>query len=1013
MKSKRLFRLLAVILAVLLIFPALPIFAEDTTPPEEQTEEDNALKLIRMPKSEAETSGETTAVTALAEEAAVTPAAEEAAAPASEGARSGGETPVLLDGIYAFRNVGNSNMWLDIRADSTSPGAYAQQYTYAATPAEFSAKMALYRVTRVEGTTNTYQIAAMLNTALTFYATSDGYIKTRTQTSSDLFVIDYDGERCSIRFNALESGYIAAPNSTATGAAGAPQSNLVVSNLTSRAYWVPENILRNGVFTLQDANGLYMDIAHSKTVPGYHVQQYNFGVSSHTEINDIAGLWELAETDEPGLYTIRSVLANTLSFAASGTRWLTQSVPEQDADMGDVGKFWIEYTSSGYTIRAKSSDAYVCAPVGTASGAAGAPNSYLLAKDASGIDAYAKWQIRRRADVLANGVYAFENLGNHGLWLDVRQDSTDPDAYMQQYTYGRNPAKHFSRAGLFKITLVSCAEHRYIVRLMTDNTLSFTMEEGNFITQEINPNNGSVAAADTFYITYDNYGYVFLQYGGANDEYMTSPDSNASGYAQDSELLARSRSAAGARARWVPHKYTGTERAGHSFSFASLVLAAGSENYAKYEVWNTVQNAHSTRLTLPNNGVATVQWSGGADRLVFRSHQVGDFFVRFVTYKGDEPYYVTQKNFEVVLPTSEGLYCFRNRQDTAFVMQTRSDSEGAKVELRLLDYSQRQWFQIEHIIDGYYSIKSASSGLALTIDEDEIDEDRTAVIQEPYENTSRFHWKITNLGGDNFQISPKSGEDYNYVVAAGRGFLDIADDNIDDGLNVEQREYQEQNKYKWSFIPANVQLEAQLTDYWCWAAAARMVSYAFGGPIRSQQGVAVFLQTNPRPASYNDDPDESIWNNYNQGGDLGDICDAFCMFIGQANEINGDAWCKGYKDKIFDERTLQNTLDLSLPIIIGREAYDEDGFLNIEHAVVICGYFYDSGQMRTRYRLYNSSSTEELPDGYFHFPSYDWLCDTASDANSDIALGNQYKWRHTVCFYENDGQKYIPQISRG
>ena len=73
---------------------------------------------------------------------------------------------------------------------------------------------------------------------------------------------------------------------------------------------------------------------------------------------------------------------------------------------------------------------------------------------------------------IEDGIYAFENLGNDGLWLDIQQDKFLPGYHMQQHAADGNPAQTFDRSCLFKITRRGSTDS-YIIRSMLNNRLTF------------------------------------------------------------------------------------------------------------------------------------------------------------------------------------------------------------------------------------------------------------------------------------------------------------------------------------------------------------------------------------------------------------------------------------------------------------------------------------------------------------------------------------------------------------
>ena len=106
---------------------------------------------------------------------------------------------------------------------------------------------------------------------------------------------------------------------------------------------------------------------------------------------------------------------------------------------------------------------------------------------------------------LTSGVYAFRNIGNGSLWMDLQENIISYSAHIQQCNYATPPTELFERAALFKITRVGTT-NRYIIRLMMNNLLTFDYveEQSSGIiyvkTKRIPANDSEVSINDTFYI---------------------------------------------------------------------------------------------------------------------------------------------------------------------------------------------------------------------------------------------------------------------------------------------------------------------------------------------------------------------------------------------------------------------------------------------------------------------------------------------------------------------------------
>lgn len=224
------------------------------------------------------------------------------------------------------------------------------------------------------------------------------------------------------------------------------------------------------------------------------------------------------------------------------------------------------------------------------------------------------------------------------------------------------------------------------------------------------------------------------------------------------------------------------------------------------------------------NGVITPVTPGGSFTINV-NHRPSAQFVSFTVY---------------IMPLAEGMYFIKNKEIGKY-MQIDNDDEpghntsGSIMELWGYDGGDYQKWNVIYIGNGYYTISSVKSGLALSVPSGSTDDSEVALVQESYSSTSRMMWKITKLSTGSYVLRPKSGEDYDsdWCMCAGNQFLGVTD-----GLNVEQRTYDDNDIYKdeWFFefdttsdssrLPHP---DAQNKTHWCWAASAKMVGEHNGG----------------------------------------------------------------------------------------------------------------------------------------------------------------------------------------
>ena len=203
--KKSYYRLFSVLLSLVMIVLSVPISASAELSSGDATETSESIPSANLGKIE---SGEISLPINPAEMTAVT-------------------DDIITDGVYAFRNVNNPNMWLDTGYSSPLPDSYMQQYAYWTSPAATNAFFVggLFKIKRLGGNTNaSYVIRLMTNNELIFRPnTTTGYVNSMKESPVDTEV--YSANRYLLQKTAagyiiklLGSPYcIAAPQSNVSG----------------------------------------------------------------------------------------------------------------------------------------------------------------------------------------------------------------------------------------------------------------------------------------------------------------------------------------------------------------------------------------------------------------------------------------------------------------------------------------------------------------------------------------------------------------------------------------------------------------------------------------------------------------------------------------------------------------------------------------------------------------------------------------------------------------------------
>ena len=155
-------------------------------------------------------------------------------------------------------------------------------------------------------------------------------------------------------------------------------------------------VLADGVYAIKNignssgSTGFYLDTALAHWLPGYNMQQYKFeNGTSPLDNFEVSTLFKITRNTEKGSYVIRIMRNNVLSFGIhvnsdGSNEILTKKIPLDDSEVALNDTYVITTSGSGYYIRKYGTTNLIATKETTASGAAGAPDSYLYASTAIG-----------------------------------------------------------------------------------------------------------------------------------------------------------------------------------------------------------------------------------------------------------------------------------------------------------------------------------------------------------------------------------------------------------------------------------------------------------------------------------------------------------------------------------------------------------------------------------------------------------------------------------------------------
>lgn len=537
-------------------------------------------------------------------------------------------------------------------------------------------------------------------------------------------------------------------------------------------------------------------------------------------------------------------------------------------------------------------------------------NSSVILKSREAGNSFSPCLVVNYVYYIPDGVYALQNMGNQGRWMDIQYDSVNAGAYVQQYGFGTSPSTSFSRSGLYKISRVPNTQ-RYIVRLMLNNRLTIGISGTKVVTKEIPVADSEVVTADTFYIISDSQGFVLQPVG--QTQVITANDTMASGSsgAPDSYLTTTSWGERTDEARWTLEKYTGVHSYGYIL-YRPVTLYAGDIISLSAVVWSTKIDYNTPCISVASgyHDYAVGSWNDGTFKGSYSLKTNGDFQIAIRIYNGSRQLSdIFYRMLTIELVVDEGTYFIKNKQHGVYMQiddndAPNYDSSGGIMELWDFDGGDYQKWRLNHIGNGYYTISSAKSHLSLAVQSSYLNTGDKPIVQEPLTAQERHQWKITKSSSGAYIIRPKSGESYetDWCMCAGGQFLDVTD-----GLNVEQRAYVNNNSYKdeWILQSINCSLPTPLigqeTPMWCWAASAEMLART-KHPTAANSGDPNTIAQEQRDAVYHvlgDDTSTSSTYNWNtdsqglksKGGIYSDVAQAAAFLVGA---VNGDETFSGY-----------------------------------------------------------------------------------------------------------------------
>ena len=148
-----------------------------------------------------------------------------------------------------------------------------------------------------------------------------------------------------------------------------------------------------------------------------------------------------------------------------------------------------------------------------------------------------------------------------------------------------------------------------------------------------------------------------------------------------------------------------------------------------------------------------------------------------------------------VRPVPDGVYYVRSRAYNRFLQIEggNNDDSGARIVNWAYNGNDYQKWMFTSLDNGYYSIISVESGLAMTVSNGQSGESGASIVQKAYSGDSRQQWKITLSEAGFYKIKAKSSEGLSGDLVMSVGF-GLQDDG--DGVEIIQQEYSNDQVFK-------------------------------------------------------------------------------------------------------------------------------------------------------------------------------------------------------------------------
>ncbi len=523
------------------------------------------------------------------------------------------------------------------------------------------------------------------------------------------------------------------------------------------------------------------------------------------------------------------------------------------------------------------------------------------------------------------GIYALRNLS-----------STESASYLSLTENGftvvtptDSPVATFDKNSLFIISKVSGTASgfpTYVIRSMANNYATLSVQtDGSAVVKTISGNNASVSAADTFSVAWHYLGGFLITQKGNNKQLNPLVSSTFSDKlwtlerfvpsSQNIGMIIDGMQRIGKTVTLTPEEITSFDR--------DMTVHSAYTNYASL-VWDaTAENA-------------TVTWNTeGFIRLQYRYKLSSDGAYKTIGYSYTvlpNEYFIRNKK------SRDGISGVNaNKSNQTFLQAIDSEpSNNDTVAAMPFDGEQYQkWVLTKIGTTDYYKIRYSDSNqntaddLFLTyVAANEGTENATVMLKSADSAMEGYQtWKLTRSNSGNWIIRPQTVEIDNKCLCF-NGYTDVSI-----GVYTDDSDYKDEWVLAEIGYSSDVELEAQVGEYWCWATGARMFSKHYYSNVVGTQEEAVETVK----GSYNEGEDNENYYIQYHTGKIDAAKSAIDFYTNNSLSV------KLYDKEIFTAEALATYLDNQNVIYVSMamSGYDakKDALVDaIGHVILIYGY---------------------------------------------------------------------------